>query len=354
MQKIFISHATADAEMVNALMDMVQSQFNLTRGNFFNTSDEQLTIGENWIEEIRKGMEESTLIMPVITPNYLESDFCLCELGAAWVNVRNLLPLIVAPLDYTALDTTPYRRWLQTIQLDSEKGLSRLYDAINDRKIGSGANSTRFLSRALDFRKNKLEPFIQAMNKREVVTPALVKQLRDEVNSLKEAYEIVDKEERQLRQENEQLRQMKDAEEVKELDYAKMDEWETFMDAVEGVKTALRPLKRIGVSVLYYNYKANAYDPGYVADNEDTTALTAYQSEGLAKWVDGDGWRMDEGHPFVEEAKFALDELQGVIVKHNKIIEKRFHEENPGIRFGLEYSPFWEELFDVHITHSTK
>ncbi|OAS21369.1 toll/interleukin-1 receptor domain-containing protein [Paenibacillus oryzisoli] len=352
MSKIFISHASADSEMVNALMDMIQSQFNLTRENFFNTSDEQLTAGGNWIEQIRQAMHESTLIMPIITPSYLESAFCICELGAAWVNVANLLPLIVAPLDYTALDATPYRRWLQTIQLDSEKGLSQLFDAINDRKIGSGANSTRFISRARDFRKDKLLPFIKAMNEREVVTPALVKQLRSDVGRYKEAYELAEVDEKNLREENNKLRQMKDAEEVKQMDYEKMDEWETFMDLVEKVKDALRPLRRIAVSVLYYNRKAGMFDPGFIADEDDNATLNALDSEGMAIW--NDGWRMDKGHPYIEEATAALNELQAVIEKYGKSIEKRFREENPGVRFGLDYSPFWEALFIVRITHPQK
>lgn len=162
MSKIFISHSTTDGDLAIKLMDMLQTQFNLTRSNFFLTSDEELKYGENWIEEIRNGMQNSNIIMPIITPNFLDSQFCLCELGAAWVNQKALVPIIVPPLDHYALDKTPYRAWLQAITLNSLKDLGRLAEAMKEKGVGD-VNIVRFQNRAEKFYEEVLVPFIKVM-----------------------------------------------------------------------------------------------------------------------------------------------------------------------------------------------
>ncbi|GAB6989906.1 toll/interleukin-1 receptor domain-containing protein [Paenibacillus pini] len=346
MGTIFISHATADRELVNPLMDLIQNQFGLSREDFFNTSDDQLQVGENWIEEIRHAMQQSKLVMPIITPNYLQSAFCLCELGAAWVNVTNLIPLVVPPLTYKALDGTPYRTWLQTISLDSEEGLSRLLDAVNKRNIGSPPNVTRFLNRAKAFQTDILTPFIDQMTKREIITPALVNQLKTEKEELQEAFDLSEEEVTKLRKENETLRQMKDQEEIKEMDYEQMTEWDEFVNAAEDVKEAFKKLSRLEISVLYYGYIGQ----GFTGDPIDTSKLKAAETEGRVKF--DEGWEPDYNHPHINKANAALDQLERIMSNYINVLQERFEEENDGVRYGLQYSTCWESLFDVSITKS--
>jgi hypothetical protein len=343
MAKIFISHASADAKLVNALMDLFQTQFNLTRDNFFNTSDEQLTAGGNWVEQIRAGMHQTDLVMPIITPSYLESAFCICELGAAWVNATNLIPLIVPPLTYKALDPTPYRAVVQTISLDSQEGLTRLFDAFTGRGIGTGTNMTRFLKRADEFRKEKLEPFIEEMKMREIVTPALVKQLREEKERAEEAYEEAEDELSKLRAENEKLRNMKDAKEVQAMDDAYMDEWEKFMDQVLQVQIDLKPLSRLTTSVLYYSFKGMPF----TGDQYTNATLAGLEGAGLVFW--DNGWFVDNKHPSIRNAIATLDNMANVIKNWQESIEDRFLREHPGIRFGLEFYTCWDALFKTDI-----
>ncbi|RED76029.1 toll/interleukin-1 receptor domain-containing protein [Cohnella phaseoli] len=341
--KIFISHSSLDNRLVNPLMDLIQTQFGLTRSNFFNTSDEELQAGGQWIEEIKQGMHDSSLVLPVITPNYLESAFCLCELGATWVKSADLIPIIVPPLDYKALNATPFRSVYQTVSLDSEEGLTRLYDAITKRGIGQG-NVTRFLSRAKQFSERDLAPFIKEMEQREVVTPALVKNLKADVARYKEAFESSESEMDQLREENKKLRLMKDAKEVKQMDYERMDEWDEFMAAAEEAKSILNSLPRYAVSVLYQNYKSN--HEGFFPESDDFSKLTDMESEGMV--IYDSGWKPDYGHPKIKKADAALDKLKAVCGNYPHL-EERFHEEYPDCRFGLRYSNFWEAIFKISI-----
>jgi len=341
--KIFISHSSQDEELVNAFMDLFQTQFNLTRQNFFNTSDFQLELGGNWIEEIKTAMQESTLVLPIITPNYLDSHFCLCELGAAWVKDTQLFPIIVPPLTHRALDATPYRAWKQSVTLDSEEGMTRLYDAFVKNKIGTDPSVTRFLKRVRTFLSQTLEPFIEAMKKKEVVTSELVKELRLEAARYKEAFDKSDDELVALQKENAQLRKVKDAVEVKAIDRAKMDEWDTFLDAVEKVALALKPLNNAVATVLYYDYKGQSFIP----EPQERSILIGDENKGLVRF--DQGWEPDYAHPDMRKAQYALDQFKTVLRQIGDIIEERFEEENEGIRLGLEFSPFWESFFRVKI-----
>lgn len=345
--KIFISHATADKRLVNPFMDLIQTQFGLTRDNFFNTSDEELQAGGQWVEEIKQGMHDSSLVLPVITPAYLESAFCLCELGATWVKSTDLIPIIVPPLDYKALNVTPFRAVYQTISLDSEEGLTRLYDAITYRGIGKG-NVTRFISRAKQFQVRDLSPFIQDMKQREDVSPALVKQLKADVERYKEAFESSESEMDQLREENKRLRLMKDAQEVKQMDYDHMGEWDELMAAAEEAKSILKSLPRYASSVLYQNYKSS--QDGFFPENEDVSKLTDMESEGLVTY--DNGWKPDYEHPKIKKAEKVLDKVSDVCKNYPDLAE-RFQEEYPDCRFGLRFSNFWEALFGIIIYKST-
>ncbi|MDN8593169.1 toll/interleukin-1 receptor domain-containing protein [Paenibacillus sp. 11B] len=346
MSKIFISHASTDWKFVNTLMDLFQNQFNLTRENFFNTSDEELKTGGNWVEQIREGMQGADLIMPIFTPSYFESTFCICELGAAWVNQANLVPLIVPPLTHRALDETPYRSVIQTISLGNRDGLTKLWDAFTERGIGQNTNMTRFLKRAEDFQTSTLEPFIEEMSTRETVTVSLVRELRKQMRSAEEAYEEVEDELTELRAENKRLREMKDANAVKVMDDEKMDEWDTFSKAVEQVKESMKSLNKTACSMLYYTYN----NKPFTGDQYTNGILSNLEGQGLTKW--DDGWYVDEEHPSIRDAETALNNLAKVISNWHDTIQDRFYRENPGIRFGLQFSTCWEELFGVSVIPS--
>ncbi|MGA4485340.1 MULTISPECIES: toll/interleukin-1 receptor domain-containing protein [Bacillus cereus group] len=350
MKTIFISHSTKDADLAIKLMDLLQNQFNLKRENFFLTSDEELNVGENWIEQIREGMQTASIVLPLVTPNFLESKFCLCELGAAWINKHALVPVIIPPLDYNALADTPYRSWLQSISLKTEDDLSRLAQFMIDKKVGK-VNLPRFGTRAKMFYNETLIPFISNMEKREIIDLVLVKELRDKLNSYTEAYNMSEGELIKLREENEALRKMKDAEEVRIFDFAKMDEWDTFMEAVDKLVKSLKKLPNLVTSILYQEYKGSRDDvEGFYAPQEDRGKLEKLKNEGYIEY--DDGWRPNFEHQFVTSAYEALGELELVMKGYKDIIEERFMHEYEGVIMGLSYSPFWEEVLDQKIQHS--
>lgn len=353
MTKIFISHSTADGDFAIKLMDMLQGQFNLRRQDFFLTSDEELMVGGNWIEQIRQGMQDASIVLPIITPNYLDSQFCLCELGAAWVNQQALVPVIIPPLNYKALDNTPYRSWMQAITLSSVDDLSRLAQAMIDRNVGNGTfNMVRFNTRATNLYNAEVLPLVKSIESREIVSLAVVKELRERINMTQEAYEQAEQELNKLKEENEALRNMKDKEEIKAYDFQQMNEWDTFINAVELVRTYLKPMDRLVISILYQFYKGTIGDRGFIGEQHDLSQLKRLQSEGWIIWDDDEGWTPDRDHTPIKNALSALDNLDDIIRSMEGIIEERFEHEYGDVRMSLKYSTFWSEVLGEEIQHS--
>ena len=85
-----------------------------------------------------------------------------------------------------------------------------------------------------------------------------------------------------MKKENAALRKMKDASEVKAVDYEQMDEWDSFMDVVEKVKEQLKPLSHFITSNLYHNRERNTYG-GFIGEQEDLGKLKAFENEGYIK-----------------------------------------------------------------------
>jgi hypothetical protein len=59
--------------------------------------------GQDFVERIRAELSGTQLAIEIITPSYLESTFCLCELGALWVTMADNLPVIVPPVRHRDL-----------------------------------------------------------------------------------------------------------------------------------------------------------------------------------------------------------------------------------------------------------
>jgi hypothetical protein len=100
--RLFISHSSADQELADAFVDLLETGIQgLSSSHIFCTSLEGLGIpaGMNFVEHIREQLGGCTAFVPLISSNYVQSDFCLCELGATWALLNRMLPVIAPAFD---------------------------------------------------------------------------------------------------------------------------------------------------------------------------------------------------------------------------------------------------------------
>lgn len=99
-KKLFISHAAKDRGLVEALSKLIENGTALQPSEISALSLEAGLIpeGEDLLAYVESKIEQPDLVIVLLTPNYILSRFCLCELGVCWALSRNVIPILVPPL----------------------------------------------------------------------------------------------------------------------------------------------------------------------------------------------------------------------------------------------------------------
>ena len=125
---IFISHATADKELADKLVVLVETGIGIPDTDVFCTSLEGLGIpsGANFVDFIKSQIQEPRVVLLLLTPHYYASEFCLCELGASWSMAHRAFPLLLPPLTYD--DVNGVLLGTQVLRLNSKEKLNQFQE----------------------------------------------------------------------------------------------------------------------------------------------------------------------------------------------------------------------------------
>lgn len=129
---IFLSHAEADKELANALADFLSLGCGVPSKRIFCTSldGQKIPAGTSFPDFIRSKIQEPAIVVALITPNYLASEFCLSELGATWAMQHNFFPLIVKPAERSKMKGV--LTGIQIEKIEDKEGLDNLRDRIKE------------------------------------------------------------------------------------------------------------------------------------------------------------------------------------------------------------------------------
>lgn len=93
-KSIFVSHATKDASLAAAVVDLIEDGTGVPEGEIFCSSlpGYGIPAGKNFVGYMRDQMDAPKVVVLLLTKNYFNSHFCLSELGAAWVRGASNIP----------------------------------------------------------------------------------------------------------------------------------------------------------------------------------------------------------------------------------------------------------------------
>ncbi len=93
---IFVSHCHADADLVEAIVELLCAALGMQRKDFRCTSVEGSALpgGAQTGEHLRREIAEAPAFISVLTPQSLGSFYVLFELGARWGNAKSHIPLL--------------------------------------------------------------------------------------------------------------------------------------------------------------------------------------------------------------------------------------------------------------------
>jgi len=100
--KVFISHASKDSEVVEEMIEILES-IGLDSNQIFCTSFEGygIELGENFLDSIKGELSSDSLVIFILSKSFYESPVCLCEMGATWVLAKEHIPVLIPPLGYS-------------------------------------------------------------------------------------------------------------------------------------------------------------------------------------------------------------------------------------------------------------
>ncbi|MCB7520645.1 toll/interleukin-1 receptor domain-containing protein [[Clostridium] hylemonae] len=145
MAKIFISYSSKNEKLVSCFLEFLQMGMGVNNSDIFCTAySESFVTGETFIEKIREKLQECEAVISLITEEYLESKFCLTEMGAAWGMNKQFFPLLL--VSYADLSDTPLQG-MEMRKLYSEDDMSRVYDELYDCGISQTHQTNEFRKR---------------------------------------------------------------------------------------------------------------------------------------------------------------------------------------------------------------
>ncbi|NTH51019.1 TIR domain-containing protein [Agrobacterium rhizogenes] len=108
MSDIFLSHAVADRHLAEILVDFLVDAIGVPEKSIFCSSvpghGNPLTYDFN--KNMRTQIQNPKLVILLMTPSYMESSFCLMELGATWALELHPLPVVVPPITFADVTRT--------------------------------------------------------------------------------------------------------------------------------------------------------------------------------------------------------------------------------------------------------
>jgi hypothetical protein len=129
--RLFISHASADKLIADALADLLRLGADLPRARILCTSLPGMGIPEgesDYIAYLRRELRGAVLVLPLLTPAFFESEVCLVELGAMWGMELPAFPIVVPPSTFAEVEAILGK--VQCARIDSPGGLARLRDRV--------------------------------------------------------------------------------------------------------------------------------------------------------------------------------------------------------------------------------
>lgn len=122
MADIFVSHAVVDQKLVTLLVDFLKEAIGVPVDGIFCSSipDHGIPLAADFNAYIKQQLQKPKLTLLLLTPSYLESAFCMMELGAAWAQDHTALAIVVDPVPFATVTNTLGLK--QAMKIDSATG----------------------------------------------------------------------------------------------------------------------------------------------------------------------------------------------------------------------------------------
>ncbi|OHY89329.1 hypothetical protein BI375_23820 [Vibrio rotiferianus] len=344
-KKIFVSHAVKDKPLADALVDLLQTGLNISSEDVFCSSLEGLGIppGQNFVDYIKSQIQQPESVIILLTKNYYESHFCLCELGATWAMSHSILPLIVPPLKFS--DINGVLTGVQINKIQEQSGLDDFVTQLKKNSSSSNLNLSRWGKKRDQFIDN-LQAILETITLPKTVDPKEHLETLELLEVTREALDEADDKISILTKKVALLEKCKDKAEVKAVINSLSGAKSVFDDLVEDVSNELDGLPRI-VSLVIYRYKSTG--DGLFLDTFEQRDLLKEAEEATDHqyiYFDERLFHLNFEHPKIKRSLKSIEQLEKFIDSEDaESIHNDFEEEHDYL-LSIENRTFWNEYLN--------
>lgn len=338
--KLFISHSASDKPLVEVFVDLVEGGIGVPPLDIFCSSlkGQGIRPGLDFTSSIREHLDEATCVVALITPNLYGSAFCMCELGAVWIQAKNLIPILVPPLEYS--DLKAVLAGLHALKVADKADLDELRDEIAKRISIDPLSTARWNVRRDDFLRS-LPQILARLPAETAVARATHDKTLKELDDYKSEYKKSEAEVQRLQAINAGLIKLKDAPKAAAVVRKHSSAAEAFESLIRTAKDALRPLPSGVCEALYYRARREDYSPSGQEQWDDVKR--PIENGQLTMNSENNGVCPCGSDSKVRRAMAALDELEKWLDRpppdFRDWYRVAFDDANPDIRLR----PFWED-----------
>lgn len=135
MQKptIFISHSSADKDLIFQIKTLVNVCTSETIDLFQSSDGESIPFGNNWIHQVEENLKKSHIMFVFVSPRSAMSSWIYFEAGFAYSKGIKVIPIGIDGIDIGSLK--PPLNLLQGFNISSAEGLNNIIAVLN-REFG--------------------------------------------------------------------------------------------------------------------------------------------------------------------------------------------------------------------------
>lgn len=187
--KIFISHSSADKEIVKAFVEKIlMLGCGLDKDDIFCTlNSDAINIGDDFRNSIIENMRCCDYIFLMISENYRQSEICHNEVGAAWAlqDTKQIIPLKFPNLSFSQEDLGVLNVVKQAGTINNKQQLTKIYEELCN-VYGIRQDLPKFIQ--------YMDEFIEIVNKQNLAVKKETKSSKSPKKILSDSLSDFDKE----------------------------------------------------------------------------------------------------------------------------------------------------------------
>jgi len=129
---LFLSHSSKDSEIVGEILHLFEIIGLHKKTQIFCSSFEgyDIPLAENIYEYLKYELNKNLLGLFIISEDFYDSKYCMCEMGAIWAQSKDSLPLVIPPLSCGNLEPEGILSSIKSGVITEKKTLNKLKDFI--------------------------------------------------------------------------------------------------------------------------------------------------------------------------------------------------------------------------------